>query len=94
MAGKTPFLKGSAMVLGIPFGTSLNMLPTSSNQNPTTDEQKSTTSEIFNSETLMVQPHVSPKVLNYYSLLTYLCTLVIIHDCSQLLFRRESCSYC
>ena len=55
MAGKTPFLKGSAMVLGIPFGTSLNMLPT-------TDEQKSTTSEIFHSETLMVQPHVSPKV--------------------------------
>ena len=94
MAGKTPFLKGSAMVLGIPFGTSLNMLPTSSNQNPTTDEQKSTTSEIFNSETLMVQPHVPPKVLDYYSLLTYLCTLVIIHDCSQLLFRRESCSYC
>ena len=28
MAGKIPFLKGSAMVLGIPFGgTSLNMLP-------------------------------------------------------------------
>ena len=72
MAGKTPFLKGSAMVLGIPFGTSLNMLPTSSNQNPTTDEQKSTTSEIFNSETLMVQPHVPPKVLNYYSLHTYI----------------------
>ena len=62
MAGKTPFLKGSAMVLGIPFGTSLNMLPTSSNLNPTTDEQKSTNSETFNSETLMVQPHVSSKV--------------------------------
>ena len=69
MSGKTPFLKGSAMVLGIPFGTSLNILPTSSNQNPTTDEQKSTTSEILNSETLMVQPHVSSKVIpNYYSL--------------------------
>jgi len=61
MAGKTPFLKGSAMVLGIPFGTSLNMLPTSSNPNPTTDEQKSTNSESFNSETLMVQPQASPK---------------------------------
>ena len=90
MAGKTPFLKGSAMVLGIPFGTSLNMLPTSSNLNPTTDEQKSTNSETFNSETLMVQPHVSPKVLNY-SLLTYFLT--IIHDCSQLLLRRECCSH-
>ena len=75
MSGKTPFLKGSAMVLGIPFGTSLNMLPTSSNPNPTTDEQKSSNSETFNSETLMVQPHVSPKVLNYYSLLSYVLTI-------------------
>ena len=73
MAGKTPFLKGSAMVLGIPFGTSLNILPTSSSQNPTTDEQKSTNSETtFNSETLMVQPQVSHKVPNHYSFLTYI----------------------
>ena len=63
MTGKTPFFKSSAMVLGIPFGTSLNMLPTSSIQNSTNDEQKSTNSETFNSETLMVQPHLFPKVL-------------------------------
>ena len=92
MAGKTPFLKGSAMVLGIPFGTSLNILPTSSNQNPALDEQKSTNSETFNSETLMVQPQVYHKVLNYYSLLAYF--LIIIHDCSQMLLRREFCSQC